>query len=1448
MTNPSGEGAELARGFVSLGVQYKGAMGKIKEDFNVVEAQSLATGEKSGKNLVDGIAKSGAPAALGFKGALAAGMRTGMAEVGDDAGNTFRGRFINGLINHLENDSRNVGQKAGKGVATGLEEGTGNFAGFRGKVKSATGDLDELGVSAGGATGKIAGMGAALVGLVSDPVVLAAGAVVALGVAAGVTEKAMFDLGKTWADAMDTFEITTSASGEKLEGLKQQTKDVAGSIPLPFEKIPPLVAAVNQAFGDTGTAAEGVEKTLGNLVSMIGKVDTTTLGRGFRAFNIAGDAAAQTQVLNQLFEASKTTQIPMTALISTFARAAPAMQEFGLHASETVAVLTQLDQAGVDPAKMMFSLAHAAETARKNHQDFNTVLEDTIQQIRKAGTEEEKETIAKGLVGPTSGRGGAATLVEAVKNGLDLTPELIAAMKNVGNVIDDTESHTEHWDKTWEKVKNSVKSALEPVATPLFDMIDKAFKSMGAWIEQHKAGLVTFGRTVVNAFDAIGRGVKMAFDLLKPSLMALGNAFGPLFDQLKPLWPLIKVIAEVIGGIFVISLYGGINALRLIVEALTDLIQWGKNVWHWLEKEMPGAWDVAFGAAKDVIKAVISPFTEMWDLGKKIVDWLMKEVPKAWDASFGFVKKDIIEPIVKGFQDLWDAVKKVGEYIAGPFKEAWHGIEGIGKFLGFSGGGGLGGGGVGGGTPGDVNTWLGHQTGFALPGYGGGDIIPAMLEPGEHVWTKEEVAASGGHKRQHELRALARHGLLMQGGGDAEAESYAQGVAGQPYILGGLDCSALVQQIVQKYTGKSSNERMVTGSETSWLQSMGLTLGIGPPGTLRVGWETYSDAGGHTAMTFPDGTNAESRGAHPDLGLKGGVFYGGTARGADDSSFTTHAYLPLTNAEKMASGGVIHLAGHDKRATPSWVEERFTAAGGKTAHMQGGGEVFAMQVLQAESGRTPYVFGGYSDKGIDCSGLVAETVEAFLGLPKSASHPMATGSEGAWLTSHGFIEGNGGPGTFRIGFYNGGEGGGHTALTLPSGINAESGGSGGGVRLGGGAAGADNPEFKEHYYLPARTVVSPGGYGGVGGAGSGGSGAAGGPGGGSGGGGAGFGGVPGGGGAAVSPQQVADQQSKLDIANDKVAEAQKALDIEKSKPVGKGPKGQERHDAAVKSKEEELKKLKGQAGEAQSDLSNLQAGGPKSIVGAQNSLSDATERLHQAQQKLAEDQANPKIKPSQIEADQLAITKATEAQTRASERLQKAQSGEPGKGKGEGGKGEGGDDPLGTLAGIGFKAGQENLPPGFSDPTGWKVVKSGAALFKALGGMVGGQGGSGLSMIGDIMGGSGSGMAKDLQGMMTPQAYAPVGGGMPGDVPGSYGQPGPGAAGGGIGYTPPSQPGAPPDGGPGGETPAGQGGGLTRITNYNGPIGADPSKFVQQDQFADQRAAAQLPGSVSLPG
>src|SRR3984885_14029332 len=114
-----------------------------------------------------------------------------------------------------------------------------------------------------------------------------------------------------------------------------------------------------------------------------------------------------------------------------------------------------------------------------------------------------------------------------------------------------------------------------------------------------------------------------------------------------------------------------------------------------------------------------------------------------------------------------------------------------------------------------------------------------------------------------------------------------------------------------------------------------------------------------------------------------------------------------------------------------------------------------MGLLQEMSG-TPYVRGGLSPAGTDCSGLASLVSNMATDRPVFGDR-FNTGNEESALLARGFQYGTA-PGALVIGWN-----GGHTAVTLPDGTPVSS-GEGGGVRIGGG--GAYQPQFSHHMYLP----------------------------------------------------------------------------------------------------------------------------------------------------------------------------------------------------------------------------------------------------------------------------------------------------------------------------------------------------------------------------------------------
>ncbi len=117
--------------------------------------------------------------------------------------------------------------------------------------------------------------------------------------------------------------------------------------------------------------------------------------------------------------------------------------------------------------------------------------------------------------------------------------------------------------------------------------------------------------------------------------------------------------------------------------------------------------------------------------------------------------------------------------------------------------------------------------------------------------------------------------------------------------------------------------------------------------------------------------------------------------------------------------------------------------------------VTLLTLVNSVSG-TPYITGGDSPRGTDCSGLVSWVANSASGRPIYGDR-FNTGNIERALLARGFQYGSA-PGALNVGWN-----GGHTAATLPDGTPVSS-GEGGGVRVGGG--GAFQGQFTHHMFLP----------------------------------------------------------------------------------------------------------------------------------------------------------------------------------------------------------------------------------------------------------------------------------------------------------------------------------------------------------------------------------------------
>ena len=258
---------------------------------------------------------------------------------------------------------------------------------------------------------------------------------------------------------------------------------------------------------------------------------------------------------------------------------------------------------------------------------------------------------------------------------------------------------------------------------PIGDIIKGVFSGVGDWLD--KSPLVKFFREDLKvAWDNMVQAFSEGWEKLKPKFEKFKELIEPLKKLWDELWPVIKFVAGIIGGILltafkvigsvishvvgpaidiIVSIIGGlIDVIRGIVEFIVGVftgdldlaIQGVLDIFHGLIDGIvgifSGLWDLIWGAVEGVINGLIDAWNYIVDvlighsiipdLINGIVDWFEKLPQWVWDAAIKLKDKlvDVANKAWTAFttksSDLWNAF---ADWVSGLAQKAWDKIISI---------------------------------------------------------------------------------------------------------------------------------------------------------------------------------------------------------------------------------------------------------------------------------------------------------------------------------------------------------------------------------------------------------------------------------------------------------------------------------------------------------------------------------------------------------------------------------------------------------------------------------------------------------------------------------------------------------------------------------------------------------------------------------------------------
>jgi TP901 family phage tail tape measure protein len=509
------------------------------------------------------------------------------------------------------------------------------------------------------------------------PVGAAAGAALVVGIGAAIAAGvAALKIGETFDDAFDTIRIGTGATGDVLEGLKDDFKDVFKEIPTDAGTAAQAIADLNTRLGLTGQPLQDLSKQFIELSRLTGTDLGTNIETVTRTFGDWGIAVEdQAGALDLLFRASQSTGVGVDRLGQNLVKYGAPLRQLGFGFDEAATLVGKFEKEGVNTELVLGSLRIALGKMAREGENAPETFRRVVESIENAGSASEANALALELFGARAGPDMAAAIREGRFNIDELYSTIAGGEETILGAAEDTND----WRQSLEILKNRVLVALEPVATRVFSALGNAIEAITPFVERvidaftgAKDGVSGFGST----FAGLAEPVRSALDAIR----TIADAFSKFWDTWgSTIIALVKNAIETVVGI----LSGLLNILAGIIDFVVGIFtgDW-ERAWNGIKRIFEGIWNVVLSIFRGVLGQVRAILGERFD---DIVAF-MRSIPQRILQALGNlgnllfeVGKDImgglIRGITAGFRAVGDTVKRIGSSITSTFKK----VLGIGS-------------------------------------------------------------------------------------------------------------------------------------------------------------------------------------------------------------------------------------------------------------------------------------------------------------------------------------------------------------------------------------------------------------------------------------------------------------------------------------------------------------------------------------------------------------------------------------------------------------------------------------------------------------------------------------------------------------------------------------------------------------------------------------------------
>ena len=519
-----------------------------------------------------------------------------------------------------------------------------------------------------------------------------AGKALAVGIGAGVAGgAALFKIGDTFDEAFDAIRVGTGATGEVLEGLQEDFKEVFKSVPTDAATAGNAIADLNTRLGISGEPLQDLATQFLELSRLTGtdlQQNIAGLTRVFGDWEIPVEQSAE--ALDQVFLAAQSSGIGLDQLQTSVVQFGAPLRNLGFGFEESLALLSQFDKAGVNTSTVFGGLRQGIGNLAKEGEAVPETFRRVVSEIEALGPGTEATAAAIELFGQRAG----PDLADAIAGGKFATEEILEAITEGGDTILGAAEDTESFGEKWQKLVNTTLVALEPAATAVFEAVGSAVESLTPFIEtaaEKFAGLVAFfqensglAKALIAGIAGLGAALAGLFVVTKVVgiFTALAGAISKVVGVIKVVIGVVKlfsavllanpigliVVAVVALGAALFAAYKRFEGFRNVVDAVGRFL---KSVFLGALDAIRNWWDTNGDKIIDGAKAV-------WEGIKSGAETVGRILGDVFSAVAGFVTgtlvpafRTIADVVGTVFGVIGDIVGFVWNNIVSPLFQLW---------------------------------------------------------------------------------------------------------------------------------------------------------------------------------------------------------------------------------------------------------------------------------------------------------------------------------------------------------------------------------------------------------------------------------------------------------------------------------------------------------------------------------------------------------------------------------------------------------------------------------------------------------------------------------------------------------------------------------------------------------------------------------------------------------